>query len=180
MTGIAVAFAGINAAPNVLYTAGLYNTTLSAADQSPITASATSQFGSTSVNYTWIGYYRAATTGSVSLSLACPYQEFIDGSPGFWGGGGSSVGRLWFGATAVSGFNNSNTNITATNTTSSTSVSVSNGNYYPIRINWQTSLPYDQEGFFNINTYWATSSITFSAGGSSSVSVWYNSRTNGF
>jgi GLEYA domain len=180
MTGIAAAFVGITAAPNVLYTAGLYNTSLASADQSPITASGSSAGGAISLNYTWIGYYRANTTGSVSLSLQCPYTEFVDGSQQFWGGGGSSVGRLWFGTTAVSGFTNGNANITATNNTASSSVSVANGNYYPIRINWQTSLPYDEEGFFNIDEYYAQSSITFLAGGSSSVSVWYNSRTNGF
>jgi len=178
MTGIVVAFAGINAT-NLTYANGLYNTTLSLVDTTPITASATSQFGATSVNYTWIGYYRANTTGSVSLSLACPYQEIVDGSFSPWGGGGSSVGRLWFGSNAVSGFNNSNANITATNTTASASVSVVSGTYYALRINWQTSLPYDSDFF---DDYWATSSITFLSSGSSNVNalVWYNSRTNGF
>ena len=180
MTGISAAFVGINGSVNVFYTAGLYNTSVSASDQSPITSSASSQFGPTSLNYTWIGYYRPGTTGSVSLSLQCPYTEFVDGSQEFWGGGGNSVGRLWLGPTAVSGFNNSNANVTATNGTSSGSVSVVSGNYYPIRINWQSTLPYDQRGFFNIDTYYAQSSITFLAGGSSSVSVWYNGRTNGF
>jgi hypothetical protein len=180
MTGIAAAFVGITAAPNVLYTAGLYNTSLTSADQSPITASASSAGGATSRNYTWIGYYQANSTGSVSLSLQCPYTEFVDGSQQSWGGGGSSVGRLWFGSTAVSGFTTSNANITATNGTASASVSAVSGNYYPIRIDWQTSLPYDEEGFFNPDIYYAQSSITFLAGGSSSVSVWYNGRTNGF
>lgn len=180
MTGISAAFVGINGSVNVLYTAGLYNTSASAADQSPITSTASSQFGPTNLNFTWIGYYRASTTGSVTLSLQCPYTEFIDGSPSVWGGGGNSVGRLWLGPNAVSGFTNGNANVTATNGTGSGSVSVVSGNYYPIRINWQSTLPYEQDGIFNIDTYYAQSSITFLAGGSSSVSVWYNGRTNGF
>lgn len=179
MTGIVAAFAGINGSVNVLYTAGLYRTGIGA-DQSPITVSESSQFGAASYNYTWIGYYRPATTGSVSLSLQCPYQEYQDGFPTNWGGGGNSTGRLWFGSIAISGFNNSNANITAVNTTSSTSISMVAGNYYPIRINWQTTLPYTTSGTFNTRFFWAESSITFSAAGSSTVSVWYNGRTNGF
>lgn len=185
MTGIVAALTGTTG-PNVLWTAGLYRTGSSAgADTSPINTSGNSASGAVSYNYTWVGYYRPNVTGSVTLGLQCPYQEYINGIPSAWGGGGSSVGYLWFGQVAISGYNSGNYTIYANDTNGSSTLSVISGIYYPIRITWSTSLPYsyDPGGIFeDPTTYSAQSSITFTSAGSSSVSglIWYNGRTNGF
>jgi hypothetical protein len=181
MSGIMAAVAG--GTQNVIYAAGLYNTTLGV-DTTPITASGSSFTGAVSYNYTWIGYYRPATTGSVTLGLQCPYTEYR--SPGgqtSWGGGGNSIGYMWIGNTARSGFNSGNAIITANDSTATSVQSLTAGLYYPVRINWTTSLPYFfDDNFFQDYTYYAESSLTFTVNGSSSVSglVWYNRLTNGF
>ena len=185
MTGIVAALTGTTG-PNVLWAAGLYRTGSSTGvDTSPITASGNSASGYASYNYTWVGYYRPNVTGSVVLGLQCPYQEYIDSYPSDWGGGGSSVGYLWFGAVAVSGYNSGNYTVYANNGNGSFTVPVVSGIYYPIRITWSTALPYyyyPGDRFSDPITYSAQSSITFTSAGSSSVSglIWYNGRTNGF
>lgn len=191
MTGVVAAVAG-SSGPNVLWSAGLYNTS-TGVDASPIGASGSSTNGSTNINYTWIGYYRPNVTGAVAISLQSVYTEYLDVIPNFgspttypynWSGAGNSVGYAWIGSTAVSGYSAGNANISAsTNTSPSVNVSLYAGLYYPIRINWTSSLPY----LYDSNTgddykYYATSSIGLTIGGTSSISglIFYNGRTNGF
>jgi len=190
MTGVVAAIAG-SSGPNILWSSGLYNTG-TGADLSPITASGSSVNGATNINYTWIGYYRPSVTGAVAVGLQCPYTEYLDVIPNFgspttyqynWGGGGNSVGYVWIGSTAVSGYSAGNANVGASNSSNSANVSLNAGLYYPIRINWSTSLPYMYDS--NVGDdykYYATSSITLTIGGTSSISglVFYNGRTNGF
>jgi len=164
MSGIMAAIVGATA-PNIIYGAGLYNTT-TGADQSPISESATS----TSISRTWIGYFTPASTSTVTLSL----QTSAD--PGF-GGSASTVGRLWVGATAISGFTDGNANITSVNDDfESTNVSMTQGVYYPIRIKWDGDY---NDGFFGSDS---SGSITFYAAGSTNVTnrIFYNTLTNGF
>ncbi len=181
MSGIMAAVAG--GTQNVIYAAGLYNTTLGV-DTTPITASGSSFTGAVSYNYTWIGYYRPASTGSVTLGLQCPYTEYVDpGGQTSWSGAGTSLGYMWIGNTAKSGYNSSNAIITASKTTGTSVQSLTAGLYYPVRINWTTSLPYFfDDNFFTDYTYYAESSLTFTVNSSSTVSglVWYNSLSNGF
>lgn len=181
MSGIMAAVAG--GTQNVIYAAGLYNNTLGV-DTTPITASGSSFSGAVSYNYTWIGYYRPATSGGVTLGLACPYTEYVDpGGAIDWGGGGNSVGYMWIGNTAKSGYNSGNAIIAATNTTGTSVQTLTAGLYYPVRINWTTSLPYTTNTIsFQTYTYYAQSSLTFTVNGSSGVSglVWYNTLSNGF
>ena len=187
MTGIMAAVAG--GTQNVIYAAGLYNIG-QGVDTSPIEYSATSSGGALSYNFTWIGYYRPASTGTVTLGLATSYQEFVQ-SIGYynWGGGGFTVAYLWFGNTAISGFNTGNASITSNNSLGTFSPSLVAGIYYPIRINLIMSLPYDSEAyqwrFFPFPAYypgWAEGSFNFQQNGSTNVSdrIWYNTRTNGF
>ena len=76
MTGILAAVAG--GTQNVIYAAGLYNVSLSAAAQSPIAVSGSSASGAVTYNYSWIGYYKPTSTGSTTLSLATAYTEYIN------------------------------------------------------------------------------------------------------
>jgi hypothetical protein len=164
MSGIMVAVAGN--AQNIIYVNGLWNTT-TGADLSPITASATN----TSITRTWIGYFTPASTGTVTLSL----QAFANA--GDFGGSASTQGRLWFGATAISGFDNSNFTIFASgNQTVSANINMTQGIYYPIRIRYDGSY---SEGFFGDDS---SGSLTLLAALSSNVSgrIFYNSLTNGF
>lgn len=160
---------------NIIYTAGLYNTS-TGVDQSPITGSVTNTTNNTNVtrNFTWIGYFTPVSDATVSLSLqtTAVIGDAVDSA--------STTGRLWFGATAKSGFTDGNANITATgNQTISASFPMSLGVKYPIRIQWVGSY------FVNFNFFGGTSasgSLTFLASGSSNVTnrIFYNSITNGF
>jgi hypothetical protein len=166
MSGIMAAVAGTTR-PNIIYADGLFNTT-TGVDLSPITASATNVG---TITRTWIGYFLPASTTTVSLSLQTTQNQ------GF-GTFASTVGRLWLGSNAVSGFTDGNANITATNNqTASTNFAMTQGVYYPVRIRWNGE--YDGGGFFGGN---ASGSITFLASSSSSVSgrIFYNTLTNGF
>ena len=189
MTGIMAAVAG--GTQNVIYGAGLYNSSVGSADTSPIDFSATSSGGgSLSYNYTWAGYYRPAATGSVTLGLATSYQEVVQNIGNFnWGGGGSVVAYFWLGSNAVSNPQVGNANIVSNNNTSSYSPSLVAGIYYPIRINMIVSLPYNSQAyqwrFFPFPAYypgWAEGSFNFQSSGSTNVSglIWYNTKTNGF
>jgi hypothetical protein len=168
MTGIMAAVAGTS--QNIIYTAGLYNTS-TGVDQSPINGSVNNFNTGTTVtrNYTWIGYFTPASTATVSLSL----QTTATSS----GGSASTTGRLWLGATAKSGFTDGNANITASgNQTVSASFPMSLGVRYAIRIQWT--------GSYTVNFFGdsASGSLTFLASGSSNVTnrILYNSITNGF
>jgi hypothetical protein len=164
MSGIMTAMVGTVTASNIIYGAGLYNTT-TGVDLSPITASAIN----TSISRTWIGYFTPATSGSTQLSLQT--TAFAGG----FGGSASTTGQLWFGSGAISG--SGSANITAfDNQTSSASFAMTQGVYYPIRIQWDGN--YD-DGFFGDDS---SGSITFLAAGSINVTnrIFYNTLTNGF
>lgn len=179
MTGIMAAVAG--GTQNVIYAAGLYNTSYGV-DTSPINFSASSSGGAESYNYTWVGYYRPATTGTVTLGLATNYTEYLTSYGQYnWGGGGYSVGYLWLGNTAKSGYNTGNANITSNNNTATYSPSLTAGVYYPIRINLLMSLPYDPN-YFSFYDGYADGSFNFQSNGSTTVSnlIWYNTLTSGF
>ena len=168
MTGIMAAVAGTS--QNIIYAAGLYNTT-TGVDQSPINGSVNIFSGSSSVNQTWIGYFTPASTATVSLSLQ------TTATTGDFGDSASTTGRLWVGATAKSGFTDGNANITATgNQTVSANFPMLLGVQYAIRIQWVGSYTV---GFFGDS---ASGSLTFLASGSSNVTnrIFYNSITNGF
>ena len=75
MSGIMAAVAG--GTQNIVYLAGLYNSSVGSADTSPIDFSTNSSGGSVSYNYTWAGYYRPASTGVVTLGLSTSYQEVV-------------------------------------------------------------------------------------------------------
>ena len=181
MSGIMVAVAG--GTQNVIYGAGLYNTTYGV-ETSPVDYSASSFSGATSYDFTWIGYYRPSVTGSVTLGLATSYAEFISGYGQYdWGGGGYSIAYLRFGNTAKSGYTTGNANITANNQTATYTTSMIAGLYYPVRINWLSYLPqttYSGQGF--IYTYYANGAFNFQSGGTTNVTnlIWYNTKTNGF
>lgn len=186
MTGIMVAAAGGTA--NAIYVNGLYNTTYGA-ELSPIDiGTQSSQFGNYSITYQWIGYYRPASSGAIALGAVCPYTEYITNTNGQtfqvnWGGGGNSTCYIWTGATARSGFNTGNFTAFIQNGTNSTNFTATANTYVPIRVQWSTSLPYDEIfNFFGVTTYWATSSFQLTIGGTSSISgrIFYNSLTNGF
>jgi GLEYA domain len=159
MSGIVTAIVGTNSI-NRIYSAGLWLIEGAAADQSPIFGSST---GISTFTRTWIGYFRPSFTGSNTLSLVT----------GQGATGSSTVGRLWLGPTAVTGFTDGNANIIASgNTTGSTNFDLGVGIYYPIRIRWNGTY----------TNFSASGSITFQANGSSNVTdrIFYNTLTNGF
>lgn len=168
MTGIMVAIAG--GTQNVIYASGLYNQSLGV-DLAPVSASGSSLDGPVSYNYTWLGYFKPTSSGTATFTIASPYTEYIENyGPYNWGGGGYSITYLYVGSNAISGVS---PNLTVSDTTSSYQPSLTAGVYYPVRINWQTSLPVS----YSFNTLYATSSMTLST---SSGGVFYNTVTNGF
>lgn len=187
MSGIMAAIAG--GTQNAIYAAGLYNIG-QGVKTSPIEYSATSSGGSNLFyDFTWIGYFRPATTGTVVLGLSTSYQELVVNiGPYGWGGGGYTVSYLWLGANAKSGYNTGNANITSNNNTVTYSPSLVAGVYYPIRIQMQMSLPYDPTAYYTGGFFgqyyagYANGAFNFQVGGSTTVTdrIWYNSLTNGF
>jgi hypothetical protein len=169
MSGIMTAMVGTTTAVNVLYGAGLYNN-VTGVDLSPITGSIFINFGSTSVDQTWIGYFTPATSGTTTLSL----QTTADDS-GF-GSDASTTGQLWFGSDAITGSGPADITV-FNNQFSSANFAMTQGVYYPVRIRWTGS--YSVGGFFGGS---AQGSITFFAAGSSNVTnrIFYNTLTNGF
>jgi hypothetical protein len=168
MSGIMTAMVGTVTASNIIYGAGLYNN-VTGVDLSPITGSVFVNFGSDSVDQTWIGYFTPASSGTTTLSL----QTTAFG--GSFGGSADTTGQLWFGSGAITG--SGAANITANNNqTSSANFAMTQGVYYPVRIRWTGS--YDA-GFFGDDS---SGSITFLAAGSSNVTnrIFYNTLTNGF
>ena len=164
MSGIMAAAVGTVTASNIVYGAGLYVVS-TGADLSPITGSATN----TSISRTWLGSYKAGTTGTVSLSLQ------TTASAGSFGGSASTTGQLWFGSDAISGSGTADI-IAIDNQTTSANFPMTQGVYYPIRIVWTGNY---SEGTFGSDS---DGSITFLAAGSSNVSgfIFYNTVTNGF
>lgn len=153
-------------AQNIIYANGLFVVGVGA-DLSPINDGAQN----TVITRTWIGYVRANATATFNLGLQT--QAFAGGG----GGTASTQGRLWFGSTAISGFNDGNLTVFANgNQFSSANVAMTQGLYYPVRIRWDGF--YD-EGFFGSNSL---GSIEFFINSNNNVSglIFYNSLTNGF
>lgn len=187
MTGIMVAVAG--GTQNVIYAAGLYNNSYGV-ETSPIDYS-TSSSGGTSLNFTfsWIGYFRPASTGTVNLSVAGSYTEFVQNIGQYnWGGGGYVNGYLWLGPTAISGYNAGNANTSFYNNTGTYSPSLVAGINYPIRLQMTMVLPYDPQAYYTGGFFgqywagWANGAFNFLVNSSTNVTnlIWYNTRTNGF
>ena len=179
MSGIMVAAAGNS--QNIIYANGLYNTTYGL-ELSPIDiGTQSSQFGSYSVTYQWIGYYKPSSSAAIQLGAVCNYAEYYNyfgsNTPYNWGGGGNSTCYIWTGNTAKSGFNAGNATAVIQNSTTGANFTATANTYVPIRIQWSTSLPYSYSGGFNPITYFA-----FTIASTSSVSgrIWYNTLTNGF
>jgi len=184
MSGIMVAVAG--GTQNVIYAAGLYNTTYGV-ELSPIDiGTQSSLIGAYSVTYQWIGYYRPASSSAIQLGAVCNYQEYYTyfGSNFAynWGGGGNSTCYIWTGNTAKSGYNSGNYTALISNGTGGSNFTATADSYVPIRIQWSTVLPYFYDGGFGNITYFAQSNFTFRIGGTSSISgrIFYNSLANGF
>ena len=184
MSGIMTAVAG-SSSDAIIYTLGLYGP--AGADPLPITGSSTSAGGSTvTINRTWIGYLRQASTGTNTLTIQSLWTQFTSSSFGTrtanWGGSPSSVSYIWVGATAESGYTTGNANATSSNSSATYSPSLTAGVNYPVRYNWQASLPYSAFAYFESFSGvtwpgWTTGSCSFSA---SNGVAYYNSLTNGF
>lgn len=189
MTGILAVVASTSL--NLVPAAGLYRTQPSSTpDLSPIAVGDQTSFSSVqNLTYEWQGYIRANATGSINLGASCPYQEWYDAQntnpfPLNWGGGGDSTCYIWTGATARSGYNAGNYTAFIQNGTGSVPFAVTNSVYYPVRVQWTTSLPRFQ-GFsqsVGVYVYYAISSFAFEINGTSSVSgqIFYNDVTDGF
>lgn len=166
----------------ILYALGLYGP--SGADPLPATGTSTSIGGTTvTINRTWIGYLRPASTGTNTLTIQSVYAQFINyfGTTSYaWGGGPSSVSRLWLGANAISGYTAGNANATSTNSIATYSPSLTAGINYAVRYQWTATLPYSATAYFDGVQYypgWTTGSCSFST---SNGVGYYNSLTNGF
>jgi hypothetical protein len=171
MSGIMTATVGTVTAVGILYGAGLYNTT-TGVDLSPIDGSAQN---SGFITRTWIGYFRSAISGPVTLSLSTSASAGTRATA-------ETTGRLWFGSTAISGFNDSNANIAAFgNQTVNTNFTMALGAYYPVRIRWDGNYVEGEDRPFSSGGN-GSGSITFLAAGSSNVTdrIFYNTLTNGF
>lgn len=167
MSGIMTAVAGNG--QNIVYTAGLYGP--ADVDLSPISDSDSNN--NTAFTRTWIGYYKPASTGSISFGLTTVWSS-DDGSKGQY-----SNGYVWIGNVAKSGYNSGNAVLFSNDNTASGSVALIAGQYYPIRIQWNAYLPWN-DSFFN--SYFTDGSMSFTGEGSTNVSgkIFYNSLTNGF
>ena len=165
MSGIMVAAAG---GANIIYASGLYGP--SGVDLVPISSSGSSP---TTFTRTWIGYYVPAVTVSTTFSVTATWTS------GYSDGTQYSIGYLWLGATAKSGYNSTNANVTANDTTASTNISVIAGQYYPIRIQWDANLTSGTYAPF-FTPYSTSGALSLSIGGSTTPVLYYNSVTNGF
>ena len=185
MTGILAAAAGVS--PNVIYAAGLYGPFGST--NFTISSSGTSQFsGSITINYTWLGYLRPASTGTNTITINSVWDQFTGSSSGTrnadWGGSPSSVSFVWVGSNAIAG-NTGAANAVSNNGSASYSPSLTAGIYYPFRYNWQAYLPYNPDAYtefippFFFETYagWTTGNCFVFVGNGSGF---YNTKTNGF
>jgi hypothetical protein len=177
MSGIMTAVAG--GGLNIIYASGLYGP--SGADPLPATSSGTSIGGSTvTVNRTWIGYLRPSVSGTNTLTINSVWDQFLffDGvTYNFdWGGSPSSISAIWVGSLAISGYTIFNANAASNNNTVTYSPTLTAGVNYPVRYNWQGTLPYSATAFFD-SPGWTTGSCSFSV---SNGSGFYNSITNGF
>jgi hypothetical protein len=181
MTGIMAAIAGGLAGLD--YASGLYGPF--GADPLPATASGTSIGGSTvTINYTWLGYLRPSISGTNTMTINSVWDQFTDSFFGTrtanWGGSPSSGSRLWVGNFAISGFTTGNANAISNDGSATYSPTLTAGVNYPVRYNWQASLPYSATAYVQFDNFypgWTTGSCSFSV---SNGSGFYNSITNGF
>jgi hypothetical protein len=163
MSGIMAAVAGIG--QNIVYATGLYGP--AGVDLTPIADSDSNN--ETPFTRYWIGYYRPATTGSVLFGLQT-----------LWSSGQSegqySIGYVWVGNTAKSGFVAGNAVLASDDNYATGSVTLIGGQYYPIRIQWSAYLP--DPGFFSSTSgsmnFYVNSTTTLG------TTIFYNSLTNGF
>ena len=152
---------------SITYASGLYGP--SGVDVVPITSSGNSP---TTFTRTWIGYYRPAVTASTNFQVTATWSSaFSDGEQ-------YSLGYLWLGNTAISGFNSGNANVTANDNTASTNISVTAGQYYPIRLQWDANLTSGNDPFFG--PYTTSGNLQLFIAGSNTPELFYNSITNGF
>lgn len=151
---------------NIVYSSGLYGP--SGVDPVPITSSATNTGPFTR---TWIGYYRPAASGSTNFSVTATWTSAYNAGTQY------SIGYLWLGDTAKSGYNSGNANVAANDNTASTNISVVAGQYYPIRIQWDANVPLVSDFF---GSYSTTGNLSISIAGSTTPALFYNSLTNGF
>lgn len=167
MSGIMTAIAGN--AQNIIYVSGLWVSELNTAQQSPITASVSTN-GEVTIVRNLIGYYQAPATGTINLSI-----QTTAGTSGGFTTSASTQGRLWFGNNAFDGNNNTASISASGSQTVSANFNMTQGVYYPVRIRWNGS--YSGSGFNS-----AFGSITFSSQSSTNVSgrIFYNQLTNGF
>jgi hypothetical protein len=180
MTGIMAAAVGVS--PNVIYAAGLYGPFGPA--NFTITSSGTSIGGSSqSINYTWIGYLRPASTGTNTITISSVWDQFTSSFFGTvnqnWGGSPSSISYVWVGSNAIAG-NTGAANQVSNNSTTTYSPSLTAGIYYPFRYNWQASLPYSATAYVQFDTFfpgWTTGNCSVSVSNGSGL---YNTKTNGF
>jgi hypothetical protein len=163
MTGIMTAIGG--SGQPVLYTAGLYRAG-AGPDQSPISASVFNNL--TPLEYTWTGYILAPTTGSLQFGISANTNNF--GSYGDY-----SIGYMWLGYTAKSGYTTGNAFISANNNYVTNTYAMTQGVYYPVRLLWQTYAPggYQDPTTTNFTLYYA-------GGNNVSGLIFYNSVTNSF
>ena len=182
MTGIVAAISGTLAGLN--YANGLYGPF--GADPLPAEASGTSIGGSTiTINYTWLGYLRPSVSGTNTLTINSVWSQFTDSFSGprvatSTFGSPSSVSRIWLGSLAISGFTTGNANATSNNTTATYSPTLVANTNYPVRYQWQATLPWSATAYNQFGTDfpgWTTGSCSFSA---SNGAGFYNSVTNGF
>lgn len=167
MSGIMATAVGIIAAQNIIYGSGLYGP--DGVDLSPVSRSESNVF---TITRTWIGYYRAPSTGSIQFGV----QALWNSDDSFEGQ--YSRGYVWVGNVAKSGYTTSNALASADNSFGTGNISLVSGLYYPIRMQWDAYLP-TSGGFFGYDT---DGSITLYVNSSTNVSgaIFYNTLTNGF
>lgn len=188
MTGILAAVGAINS--NLTFGAGLYRTLPSGAvDTSPISVpDQSSEFATVNLTYEWQGWLLGLANTSIQLGASCPYTEYysVNGGtdiPFVWDGGGNSSCSIWTGTTARSGYNSSNRTAYIENGSGAVAFPVVINTYYPIRVQWSTSLPrIVDQGFFSTTRYFAISSFDLQINGTNAVNgqIFYNTQTNGF
>jgi hypothetical protein len=182
MTGIVAAIA---AAGGLNYASGLYGPF--GADPLPATATGTSQTSSTTItiNYTWLGYLRPSVSGTNTLTINSVWSQFTDSFSGprvatSTFGSPSSISAIWVGSLAISGYTIFNANAASNNNTVTYSPTLTAGVNYPVRYNWQATLPWSATAYNQFGTDfpgWTNGSCSF---GVSNGAAYYNSVTNGF
>lgn len=165
MSGMMVAISG--GIKRINYTAGLYGPT--GTDLSPISASDSNN--NTPTTRTWTGYYKAPSTSTFSMGVQATWSS-TDPYNGQY-----SRAYVWIGNTAISGYTTGNA--LASSEGGAGSIGLVLGVYYPIRIQWDSYLPFSNNFFTG---YDSDGSMSFSVNSSTNVSgaIFYNTATNGF